>query len=199
MKPNELLIVVLDPHGGLTQPQTNGLLSRWLTRQSELGSAVEFGPGTHGIDVARNQIINDFLDRTDFSHLLMLDCDTVPLPPKMGDSLDKLLENPPAIGWCGYVGTQGMGGNHMDTFGCGCSIYTHEPLLKIMKPWFQMGLSVDGCTIENCECKYFADKCREADITPQRIGVVGHMQHCVLLPAANTKTGWGILWPWQVV
>lgn len=133
------------------------------------------------VAVARNQIVDIFLEQTTHSHLLMVDADTVPPP----DALQKLiaLDTDVATGvtpitkgnqlsWNVYKETQAVESvvSYEDTVpfkvvGCGasCILISRETLEHIEKPWFR---SIEFKNGNRCsEDLYFCEQVRKLGAT----------------------------------
>lgn len=163
-------------------------LAIWLSKNCP---GWRYGSEDYGIDHARNQNVRRFL-REDVpqgkTHLLMIDADMVPVASTMA-----ILHEPGDLLFCGHVGQHGSRG-HLgnDDFGAACFRASAELLAKMPDPWFKM-VYQDGCrTI--CECRWFQRLAFQAGVNSKQVGVIGHQQTCILLPADN-ELGWGLAWP----
>lgn len=158
-----------------------------------------FGSQEYGIACARNQNCNQFL-REDVpqgkTHLLMIDDDMVPLP-----ETDMILRIPTSLAYCGYL-DRGASKGHVghDDFGAACMLVSSDTLLRMKgPPWFVMQYDTSHARRTDCECNHFRRLAASAGITPVMVGVVGHLQSCVLVPNIQSQQGrYKILWPWEL-
>ncbi|MEI8374804.1 MAG: hypothetical protein WCJ35_18425 [Planctomycetota bacterium] len=163
-------------------------LALWL---SENFLDWRYGSQDYGIDHARNQNIRRFL-REDVSagktHLLSIDADMVPV-----ESTAEILTEPGELLYCGYVDRFGSRGHiGQGDFGAACFRASAELLARMGDQWFEMGYH-NGKRIA-CECSYFHNIAQQAGGRSRQVGVIGHQQTCVLVPA-ETETGWILQWP----
>lgn len=163
-------------------------LALWL---SEHFLDWRYGSQDYGIDHARNQNIRRFL-REDVprgkTHLLSIDSDMVPV----GDTAEILIAQGELV-YCGYVDRWGSRGHvGQGDFGAACFRASAELLARMPDPWFQMRYR-DGRRV-SCECSYFHQMAQQAGAESRQVGIIGHQQTCVLVPAA-TESGWSLQWP----
>jgi hypothetical protein len=146
-----------------------------------------YGSEVYGIDLARGQNINRFLEfdvPKGKTHLLCIDHDMIPLI-----ETNKILTSPGDLIYCGYCGRMGSPGHYGDDdFGCACFRVSAKLLMTMQKPYFQTTV-VDDVRTE-CECKYFLKKTQGAKM----VGTIGHLQECILIPTPQTTNGWSLAW-----
>lgn len=181
-----LLIVVMSGGGPPARE-----LALWLSR---IGCPWRFGSAEYGIDVARNQNVRRFL-REDVPagklHLLMIDDDMVPV-----EATRPILDEPGDLLYCGYAGRSGSRGHYgQDDFGEGCFRASAGLLGKMADPWFATTY-YQGRRVA-CEGLHFQRHARAAGVHPRMVGIVGHAQRCILLPA-ESKLGWQLAWPFDL-
>jgi hypothetical protein len=164
------------------------ILSLWLSQHCP---GWRYGSTDYGIDTARNQGIRRFLKEdvpNGFTHFMSIDADMVPV-----DETDAILTEPGELLYCGYVDREGSRG-HVGNgdFGAACFRASADLLAKMPDPWFR-AIEQDGRRV-SCECQWFQNLASRANVKPRMVGIIGHQQTCILLPA-ETDLGWGILWP----
>ncbi|MGA2064835.1 MAG: hypothetical protein ABSG86_07695 [Thermoguttaceae bacterium] len=145
-------------------------LQLWLR-----GRQWEFSERDHRCDVARNATILRFLatgyprSGSGDDSLVMLDSDTVPQD-------DSILTASGEVAWCGYLP------HHVDTFGSGCCRISRSVLEKVGREWFRHCYDAEHTRSVMCQCQWFAERCLAIGVKPQRVGIVGHLKHQLLLP-----------------
>jgi hypothetical protein len=154
-------------------------LGAWLGRH---GLDWRYGSQDYGIDLARNQNITRFLNRdvsAGKTHLLMIDHDMVPVPATAA-----ILESDGDLFYCGYVDRFGTPGHFGDNnFGAACFRASADLLNRMQRPWFATGFH-DGRRVR-CECFHFAALATACGAQSRMAGIIGHEQHCVLLPGIS--------------
>lgn len=177
-------------------------LSLWVTRQIGDRLATGYDPiVNNNLDAARNRQVKRFLEQ-DFTHLLLVDSDTVP----PDDVIPRLLRHDkPVIGWAvqNWVGglellqtytlkelpdrgdgrywyqrVSGEGLMECDATGAACLLVRREVFEAIEPPWFQTQHSSDGTEVWLGEDVYFSRKVRQAgySIHVDCSGVASHMK-----------------------
>jgi len=168
------------------QPMTRQL-QEWL-RDNKLNW--RYGPSGYGIDLARNQIVNQFL-REDVSrgktHLLGIDDDMIPIRETR-----HILRGNEEFAYCGYCGRHGSRGHIGDgDFGAACFRVSAHLLRHLIKPYWKT-TSVNDARIE-CECEYFRKRAEAKGFTAKMVGIIGHRQNCVLVPSKDAP-GYVVVW-----
>jgi hypothetical protein len=168
------------------QPMTRQL-QEWL-RDNRLDW--RYGPAGYGIDLARNQIVNQFV-REDVprgkTHLLGLDHDMVPIRETR-----HILRGDDELAYCGYCGRHGSRGHVGDgDFGAACFRVSAHLLRHLAKPYWQTTVA-DGVRIE-CECEYFRKRAEAKGFSSKMVGIIGHEQSCILMPSSE-PTGYSVMW-----
>jgi len=138
-------------------------------------------PSPHAamIDVWANRVCQWFLDKTDKTHLLMLehsklpDANTIPVVQSTADVV--------GAEYCLKDGTIAHDGPGY--LGRGCLRISRRALEIIPKPWFQFVLTADGMNIEKCSCAWFCDQAMAAGIHPVRVGHIARVTKAVITPA----------------
>lgn len=167
------------------------LLAIWLSR-----NCPDWRYGSQDYDIAhtRNQNVRRFL-REDVprgkTHLIMIDADMVPVESTMA-----ILHAPGELIFCGFVGASGSHGHLGDEdFGAACFRVSANLLQKLPDPWFETLYTKGVRTC--CDCRYFQRLAFRVGVESKMVGIIGHQQTCILLPAKN-DLGWGIVWPHEI-
>lgn len=168
-------------------------LSIWL---SAMGLDWRYGSPEFGVDVARNQNVWRFL-RDDVprgkTHLLMIDADMVPVR-----ETEEILYAAGDVVYCGYADRDGTRGHYGDgDFGAGCFRASAHAMRRIGQPWFVTSFDDHRRCRAGCECYHFRQRAINAGVEPKMVGVIGHAQRCILLPAPDSRHGWQLMWPSQ--
>ena len=172
--PREVLIVVM-----AYREEPNRHLQAWLNALSPRGYEWRYGPETHPVYVARNQVVNRFLaEDTTKQYLVMIDA---PLVPIRGQTV-RVLTEPGDVVYCGYFGRYGTAG-HYGNFGCGCFRASRRVYESLPPPWFDFGYDATLTQKTQCECARFANRLQVAGVEPLQVGVIGRLTELVLIPA----------------
>lgn len=165
------------------------ILEKWL-RAFNLDW--RYGSTENFTELARNQNINRFLQQDvprGKEYFLGIDQDMVPLIETRGILLD-----PGELIYCGHCGRHGSPGHYGDgELSCACFRIHHSVLEAIAKPYFKILVEDDVRT--QCECLYFRDKALALGHKSRMVGVIGHEQQCILIPAPTASKGWALAWP----
>jgi hypothetical protein len=169
-------------------------LSRWLFghRLDWSYSSSEFG-----IDVARNQTVNRFLQEQvpkGKQYLMMIDADMVPVV-----DTHRIISADGDLVWCGYTEEPPAKGHYGEgDFGAACFRASASLLSRMQQPWFKM--KYDGCLGRRlaCECSYFAACARGQGVEPRMVGIIGHARRCIMFPTPETTLGWKICFPHEL-
>lgn len=186
----QIQAVVVAGRGQGPQPE----LAEWLCSRG-----VQFRMATPGYspDVVRNRAIRRYLDgeADRRPYLLLLDADMVPIDTQ-GDAI--LHEQGDAL-WLAYAGTEGSPGHDAQrgTIGLSACRLSADVLRRIGGDWCQIEYDAHRERVLHCDCTTLDRKIRAAGIEPRCVGVIGHAQRCVILPA-DTVYGWRLLWPGQL-
>jgi len=184
--PREVLIVVM-----AYREEPNRHLAAWLRSLEARGYEWRYGPETHPVYVARNQVVNRFLaEDTAKQHLVMIDA---PLVPIKGSTVNVLTE-PGDVVYCGYFGRYGTAG-HYGNFGCGCFRASRGVYEAMPPPWFDFGYDAALAQKTQCECAYFAERlsalslapacqgeAERSPVVPLQVGIIGRLTELVLIP-----------------
>ena len=173
IEPREIQIVVM-----AYREEPNRHLQAWLNGLCRRGYEWRYGPETHPVYVARNQVVNRFLaEDTMKQHLVMIDAPLVPIQ----DQTVRVLTEPGEVVYCGYVGRYGTPG-HCGTFGCGCFRASRRVYEAAPPPWFDFGYDATLTQKTECECQRFARRLAEP---PRQVGIVGRLSEMILVPCAD--------------
>jgi len=161
-------------------------LKRWLATcdNSVRLSDLDLGGGDFSdfIAMRRNRVVKWFLDKTDFSSLVMLDHDHI-----LDDSVNPLLESDIDVAGASYVRSNGtLVHDSPASIGAGCLRVSRTALEKIGAPWFAFEFNDDGTDIKQCECGFFSVKAQKAGYFPRKIG---RAMHLVTVASRATKEG----------
>ena len=197
--------------------EPNRHLQAWLNALRERGYAWRYGPETHPVYVARNQVVNRFLaEDTGKEHLVMVDSALVPISAqaaqldqgascgdgpasgRAGETV-RVLTEPGDVVYCGYFGRYGTAGHYLN-FGCGC-FRASRPVYEAMSPpWFDFGYDATLTRKTMCECVCFANRlsalslapacqgeAKRSPVVPLQVGIVGRLTELVLTPTGHGR------------
>jgi len=188
-KLEEMQVVVLgDP---------NEFLAQWLSTKGLLWRRAH---DSYDVDVTRNRVTREFLAHDvprGKQYLIMLDADMVPC----GET-ENLLTAVGDLVYCGHVGAQGgRGHSGPGNFAAACFRVSLRCLQQIGNVtrgvWWNMGKDPTRSERTHCECSYFNSAARQAGFAPVQVGVIGHMQTCIIFPVNNSPERWSLMWPVQ--
>ena len=168
--------------------EPNRHLAAWLRSLEGSGYEWRYGPETHPVYVARNQVVNRFLtEDTAKQHLVMIDA---PLVPMKGSTIN-VLTQPGEVVYCGYYGRYGTAGHHQD-FGCGCFRASRRLYESLPPPWFDFGYDETLTQKTQCECIRFAHRLASLSldghaVEPRQVGVIGRLAEVVLIPSGRGR------------
>lgn len=162
--------------------RVNPLLDRWLLRMAARGHLVDLSPEP-GPEVggARNGLVKHFRDFGRTEYLLLVDADQIWDP-----AADPILSAPGDVLYCDYISQFGALA-HGGELGCGCLRVSRHALRRITPPWFQFRRDAHGCRLEECECRWFLARAREAGLEPRSVGRIGHIVPFVAMPDAEGR------------
>lgn len=182
MKHDHIQVFVMS--GG--RPMTRQL-QEWL---AENRLDWRYGSGEYGIDLARNQNVNYFLNHDvpqGKTHLLGIDHDMVPIRETR-----HILRGDDELVYCGYCGRHGSPGHVGDgDFGAACFRASVGLLKRMAHPWWRTTV-VGGHRVE-CECAWFRRRAAKAGAAARMVGLIGHRQECVLVPSGEAP-GYAVMW-----
>lgn len=167
----------------------NKLLGRWLAK---LGiTDWRYSSRDYDVGEVRNQAVTRFL-REDVKrgkkYLLLLDDDMVPVA-----STHAILSALGPIVFCGSAGPFGTRGHYGDgDFGENCCRLEADILRQMRYPYFK-ACYVNGMRVA-CDGQQLRSQAVRLGITPKMVGIVGHLQSCILLPE-ESELGWSVAWP----
>ena len=168
----------------LTDKAENPILASWLSRFPNVRRFrdIRVGkPGPFYVQVAQNQSVRWFLDKTNLPWMLLVDDDMVPV-----SGTAALMECEADIASATYPAQAG-GIVHATpgSLGTGILKVSRHALEKMGPPWFGVKLSEDGCSIAECVCDWFARRAKEAGFFPVKAGICGHIVPYVTLPTED--------------
>jgi len=197
--PRDVQIVVM-----AYREEPNRHLAAWLRSLEARGYQWRYGPETHPVYVARNQVVYRFLtEDTGKQHLVMIDA---PLVPIAGQTVHVLTE-PGEVVYCGYYGRYGTAGHCLD-FGCGCFRASRRVYEALPPPWFDFGYDETLTRKTQCECARFAQRLsmlslghasparREESpdgaagarpVVPLQVGIIGRLTELILIPTGRGR------------
>ncbi len=168
--------------------EPNRHLQAWLNALASRGYEWRYGPETHPVYVARNQVVHRFLaEDTDKEHLVMIDA---PLVPIAGQT-SRVLTEPGEVVYCGYFGRYGTAG-HYASFGCGCFRASRRVYEALPPPWFDFGYDETLTRKTQCECRRFEKRVVEItldglSVVPIRVGIIGRLTPMLLVPDSDGR------------
>ena len=177
--------------------EPNEFLAHWLmTNGVRWRRAID----SYDVDVSRNRATREFLAHDvpkGKKYMMMFDADMVPC----GET-QALLTSPGDLIFCGHVGAQGGRGHCGDGNFAAASFRVSLRCLQKMGQiskgvWWNMGKDASRSQRTHCECSYFNHMSRKAGFVPTQVGVIGHMQTCIIFPVNNSPEQWKLLWPLQ--
>jgi len=187
--PEEIQIIVMGA--------PNEFLAHWLMINGlQWRRAVD----SYDCDVSRNRATREFLAHDvpkGKRYMVMFDADMVPC----GET-QALLTATGDLVFCGHVGAQGgRGHSGPGNFAAACFRVSLRCLQKIgdvsSGVWWNMGKDPSRSERTHCECAYFNHTARAAGFAPVQVGVIGHMQTCIIFPVNNSPEQWKLIWPTQ--
>lgn len=177
--------------------EPNEFLAHWLMIN---GIQWRRANDSYDVDVARNRATREFLAcdvPRGKKYMMMFDADMVPC----GET-QALLIAPGDLVFCGHVGAQGgRGHSGPGNFAAACFRVSLRCLQKMGQitngVWWNMGKDASRSERTHCECAYFNHTAQQAGFAPVQVGVIGHMQTCIIFPVNNSPEQWKLLWPLQ--
>jgi len=171
-----------------------------------------YGPETHPVYVARNQVVHRFLtEDTAKQHLVMIDAALVPIAGQTGTGPDlgtaRVLTEPGEVVYCGYYGRYGTAGHHLD-FGCGCFRASRRVYEAMPPPWFDFGYDRTLTQKTECECARFAQRLSSLSlppasglaepggvdgpagshpVVPRQVGIIGRLTELIVVPSGRGR------------
>ena len=177
IKPEDVLLVIFEGRG------CNRYLLRWMRQFPRRWRTRPPNMLYDFLAVWRNQQIRQFLERTQLPWIWLIDDDMVPVPETMA-----LLDTGADVAGCAYVSRTGDPAHSREgEVGAACLRISRRALTAAGPPWFAITASADGTSIEECECKYFSRRMREAGFQAVTIGRVGHVVPVVLVPGRQQQ------------
>lgn len=207
MNLDKIQIVVSSRGGPMCRP-----LQLWL---ASLPVKWRYGSPDYRMEAARNQNVDYFLKRDvprGKKYLLLLDDDMVPVI-----DTNRIISADGDLIYCGYADREGSRGHHGDgDFGVACSRISASLLRRMEPPWFKLGYNEEWIDLKtddagnfigghppmtvrlHCDCWWFLQQAKQLGAEPKMVGIVGHLQQCVIFPDPDSKLGWKIAWPHEV-
>ncbi len=166
-------------------------LGLWLA-----GTPIEwaYGPlSSYDLVRTRNRIVQHFL-KADVprgkEYLLMIDANAVPVIPT-----NEIISTEGDLLYCAMVGREGKSSHCTDgDFGVQCFRVSAKLLQEMSPPWFFPPPDGDGAA-KPCECKMFHERAQARGVTAKMVGIIGHLQECIVFPSPESRLGWKIAWP----
>jgi len=204
----QVLNTAIMPQGQLPAPQPgaiqvivmgepNEFLAHWLsTNNLEWRRAID----SYDVDVSRNRATREFLAfdvPRGKRYMMMIDADMVPCGETLG-----MIQAAGDLVYCGHTGAQGgrghSGPGNMAAACMRVSVRCLQAMAKVTQGvWWNMGKNPGRSVRTHCECAYFNAIAQKAGVMPQQVGIIGHMQTCIVFPVNDSPTDWKLFWPAQ--
>ena len=160
-------------------------LRRWLRQKEAEGYRIREGPPeSQPRDVARNQILREWLDLDTSSYLVMLNPWVVPVD----DSLDRLLREPGDLLYSAVLGRYGTP-SHWPRFDTAAFRLSRSLAARLPPRPFRLDVNSTGTRLVRCECHSLL-ALLPPGIDPIRVGRVGRLTPIVVWMDDGGRLRW---------